>query len=422
MATPNHDDVEAFMSITGVCDQALARRVLEEHGGNLDAAVNAHFSEAQRYNISPRKGDNPIQDRPHGILPLLSAVRSFKPSLLLDPTYRRNFMNQIGASAFGSPPPLPSAQAGNYNSGNMPPHLLRPMPFMNVTGTSSSHGQDRSDVHRPDGHHANDNDIEEQMIKAAIEASKQEESSSSGHSGRQLDQEDDELSRAISESLKIVEQEKARPDQTADNHEQEPGVNSSSGRSDESYDAATECHQSFCFPMKWGGISSSELDEAMMLEAALFGQIPEAASNQVQNVSTPQSTSDRNADPDSRPVPNQQSPLLTEQWLVRAQQDVEELLAANEASLPQEPALHDENAITLLVRMPDASRHGCRFLKSDKLKFLFDFIDFSRVVKPGSYRLVRPYPRRVFTAEEGSLSLNELGLTNKQEALFLEMI
>ncbi|XP_038684280.1 plant UBX domain-containing protein 9 isoform X4 [Tripterygium wilfordii] len=342
MATPNHDDVEAFMSITGVCDQALARRVLEEHGGNLDAAVNAHFSEAQRYNISPRKGDNPIQDRPHGILPLLSAVRSFKPSLLLDPTYRRNFMNQIGASAFGSPPPLPSAQAGNYNSGNMPPHLLRPMPFMNVTGTSSSHGQDRSDVHRPDGHHANDNDIEEQMIKAAIEASKQEESSSSGHSGRQLDQEDDELSRAISESLKIVEQEKARPDQTADNHEQEPGVNSSSGRSDESYDAATE--------------------------------------------------------------------------------DVEELLAANEASLPQEPALHDENAITLLVRMPDASRHGCRFLKSDKLKFLFDFIDFSRVVKPGSYRLVRPYPRRVFTAEEGSLSLNELGLTNKQEALFLEMI
>lgn len=35
---------------------------------------------------------------------------------------------------------------------------------------------------------------------------------------------------------------------------------------------------------------------------------------------------------------------------------------------------------------------------------------------------VRPYPRRAFSDGESTLSLNELGLTSKQEALFLELI
>lgn len=47
---------------------------------------------------------------------------------------------------------------------------------------------------------------------------------------------------------------------------------------------------------------------------------------------------------------------------------MQRILAAKEASLPQEPAADDENAVTLLVRMPDGSRHGRRFLKSDKLQ------------------------------------------------------
>ncbi|XWS38414.1 hypothetical protein CRYUN_Cryun19dG0129200 [Craigia yunnanensis] len=72
--------------------------------------------------------------------------------------------------------------------------------------------------------------------------------------------------------------------------------------------------------------------------------------------------------------------------------------------------------------MPDGSRRGRRFLKSDRLQSLYDFIDFGRAVKPGTYRLVRPYPRRAFSDGESSLTLNELGLTDKQEALFLELI
>ena len=103
-------------------------------------------------------------------------------------------------------------------------------------------------------------------------------------------------------------------------------------------------------------------------------------------------------------------------------QELERRLEAKEASLRQEPASDDEKAVTLLVRMPDGSRRGRRFLKSDKLQVLFrqlvvvvtfspiflstssfqklepdsdnflqslfDFIDIGRGVKPGSYRLV----------------------------------
>ncbi|XP_042481926.1 protein MAIN-LIKE 1-like isoform X4 [Macadamia integrifolia] len=43
-------------------------------------------------------------------------------------------------------------------------------------------------------------------------------------------------------------------------------------------------------------------------------------------------------------------------------EEFERQLAAKEASLPQEPASDDDNAVTLLVRMPDGSRRGRRFL------------------------------------------------------------
>lgn len=200
---------------------------------------------------------------------------------------------------------------------------------------------------------------------------------------------------------------------------------------------------------EWGGISSQEHDEAVMLEAALFGGIPE---------------------PYRRRNPQPPSPTLEAERLLREQQDDEYLaslqadrekaeaqrmeeeaareaaaaeekrrqeealrrlqeeeeserkLAAKKASLPPEPSVEDENAVTLLVRMPDGSRRGRRFLKSDRLQSLFDFIDVGGGVKPGTYRLVRQYPRRAFTDGEHGSSLSDLGLTSKQEALFLELI
>jgi len=106
----------------------------------------------------------------------------------------------------------------------------------------------------------------------------------------------------------------------------------------------------------------------------------------------------------------------------REEEELESELAAKQASLPKEPLQNDEGAVTVVVRMPDGSRRGRRFLKSDKLQYLFDFIDISRTFKPGTYRLVRSYPRRAFTDGESQMSLSDLGLTSKQEALFLEKI
>lgn len=63
--------------------------------------------------------------------------------------------------------------------------------------------------------------------------------------------------------------------------------------------------------MKWGGISSKELDEAAMLETALFGEIPEGTS---------QSGRDRTVRPDWQPVHNPQSPSLAAHHVLRQQQ------------------------------------------------------------------------------------------------------
>lgn len=215
---------------------------------------------------------------------------------------------------------------------------------------------------------------------------------------------------------------------------------------------------------EWGGISSQEHDEAVMLEAALFGGIPHESAYQFSypNIGV--------AEPYRRPAPRPPSPTLEARRLIREQQD-EELLAslqadqekaearrveeqvareaaaaeekrkkeeelrrlweeeesvrkleAKKAALPPEPLAEDENAVTLLVRMPDGSRRGRRFLKTDRLQSLFDFIDVGGGVSPGAYRLVRQYPRRAFTDGEQGSSLSDLGLTNKQEALFLELI
>ena len=105
--------------------------------------------------------------------------------------------------------------------------------------------------------------------------------------------------------------------------------------------------------------------------------------------------------------------LLLPFFMFMLKQELESELAAKQASLPKEPLQNDEGAVTVVVRMPDGSRRGRRFLKSDKLQvsfqlsasllkcfiipasnllgllqYLYDFIDISRTFKPGTYRLV----------------------------------
>ncbi|XP_065864758.1 plant UBX domain-containing protein 8-like [Euphorbia lathyris] len=477
MATPTREAIDTFMRITGA-SESVAVRKLEEYGGNLDGAINSHFIEDDRQfpTVSPRSGatasprydfsdtSSQRQSRPRGILPLLSAARSFKPSLLLDPSYRRNLFNQIGASVSSShdPRPPPYVQPGELNYGYGQPYHSGPRPVEEADRNSSSHHrQFDEDVLRT---HEDQSDIEEQIIQHAIEASKQEDSSSIPQ--RQLHQEDDELVHAISLSLKTAEQENALREHMAVEDQRKLMVRNLAGRAEKSKDGrfqpGSSSSQGGAEDLQeeslWGSISPTELDEAILLETALFGENHVGTS--LQHSPHLKSTSDQGPRPQQ--VSNHRSPSLTNQRLLREQQDneyvasllaerekeksaskkpetsdckkgeapkkmldekeLERLFTSKEVSVPQEPAMGDENAVTLLVRLPDGNRCSRRFLKSDKLKSLFDFIDAGRVVEPQTYKLVRPYPRCTFSTSDGSLSLNEVGLTNKQEALFLEMI
>ena len=76
--------------------------------------------------------------------------------------------------------------------------------------------------------------------------------------------------------------------------------------------------------LKWGGISSEEHDEAVMLEAAMFGGIPETGYNQLPFLL-----------PQQRAPPRPPSPSLTAQRLIREQQD-DEYLASLQADRDRE--------------------------------------------------------------------------------------
>ncbi|XP_041014982.1 plant UBX domain-containing protein 9 [Juglans microcarpa x Juglans regia] len=504
MARPSQEAIDTFMAVTGA-SESLALQKLEEHGGNLDEAINGHFGEVDTHNANANyatsaafQQHHQIRDGSRGLSPLLAAVRSFKPSLLLDPNYRRDLYKRIGASAFNSRGPFisHSGQVGElpqrFNSGNEQPYHLGPRQTDDVSGVSLSSGQ---------GTHGNH--IEEEMIQAAIEASKKDfergyqnqqfsapsDSSSIGLPQGQIHTEDD-FSRAISLSLETAEQEKAMREQQVINEDQDIGYYDLGVRNEKAKNSglkvmpgsSSSCHSgaarmkqplvspgSNCnttnsgnrpphskdgfYSEEWGEISPKELDEAVMLESALFREIPEELKNRFHDAPHLQSNQGKIFSPHSGMHPPSAS--LTAQRFLREQQDVEYMaslmadrgkeinalkeadshslkkeimedlersLAIKEALLPQEPAADDENIVTLLVRMPDGSRYGRRFLKSDKLQLLFDFIDVGRVVKSGTYRVVRPYPRHAFSFSDSSLSLSELGLTSKQEALFLELI
>ncbi|PON46235.1 UBX domain-containing protein [Trema orientale] len=594
MARPNQEAIETFISITGA-SEAIAVQKLEEHGGDLNEAVNAHFSEGDRTTSANVREtsvaaqndfmeiDDPVQVEPWPSLPRLPATRNLSPFSLLDPDFGRSVFDS--GTGFTNRRPIIThprevreipieVKDGNQpsgHSGNVP--VIEDVTETVDTQNPEIHGtvivDDEDDIpagsaalagqrsdqiddishdgphHRYIGPNAprygdlqdNSNDIEEQMIQAAIEASKQEvdesfpsqlfgAESDLNHLGpqqRQPQLADAELARAVSLSLKTAEQEEALREQErnpgassgitkpgevelgniaatngrleagssfiqdeTDDLEEQPLVRHRSRRmSSGSVESAQEVgvveaspplspiqpsrgaspqHNGDAFHSDdWGGISSVEHDEAVMLEAAMFGGLPEGTGYRFPYAPHQFIQSES---PYSRPIPRPPSPSLAAQRLIREQQDDEYLaslqadrekeqrareeaeareeeerqreeesrrkleeeqelerqLAAKEATLPQEPAPDDENAVTLLVRMPDGSRRGRRFLKSDKLQSLFDFIDIGRVVKPGSYRLVRPYPRRAFEDGESALTLNELGLTSKQEALYLELI
>ncbi|KAJ4835066.1 hypothetical protein Tsubulata_028836 [Turnera subulata] len=582
MARPNQEAIDTFMSITGATEDVALLR-LEAHGGDLNSAVYAHFNRgdrgATRENavVVPEDDamdiDDPVEDPlpRRDPLSLLSEAGRINPFSLLDPQFRRSIFD--GGPGLTNRDPVVSqprevreVPIEFKDGGNGSRRTGLGIVIEDVTGTESSHGPDNRGpviIEDEDDDVANDlsrrglprqnerrgdvsgnnsqegrvtpsaprfdqlpdysSEIEEEMIRAAIEASKRDagDVDVTEPQRRHSDLEDAELEHVVSLSLQTAEREKAIREQKGkvgtsevgnnlanleqekimapngrletgstsiqeqgEDVEEQPLVRHRSRRSSsmESADAVravdvsppsspgrnnTDGHPSNngnVFPSdEWGGISSEEHDEAVMLEAAMFGGVPEQPGYRIPHAPH-EFMQSRDLYP--RPTPRPPSPSLQAQRLIREQQDDEYLaslaadrekeikameeaearlsqerqkeeearrkleeeqelerqLAAKEASLPQEPAADDENAVTLLVRMPDGTRRGRRFLRSDKLQVLFDFIDIGKAVKPGTYRLVRPYPRRAFSDGESAVTLNELGLTSKQEALFLELI
>ncbi|XP_028759029.1 plant UBX domain-containing protein 8 isoform X2 [Neltuma alba] len=588
MARPNQEAIETFISVTG-SSEAIAVQKLEEHGGNLNEAINAHFSGDSNLSTSthgtsaavPQDDfmdiDNQINDELRRPLPLFSSDRNLNPFSLLDPAFSRSMfgarLDSTNNDPFVTHPREVREIPIEVKDGNQSNSQAGHAPTIeDVTGTVHAHGPDvhgtvivddddddkntspaptgRQDEQKrmmladtsrdrstrpsaPELENVPDygNDIEEEMIRAAIEASKREaeEKYSNDKSGTQRDLiesgpqqrqsflEDPELAHAVSLSLKenarrvqggdIAEMVSSKSSEVelgkiaasngrmqagsssfrdeAEDVEEQPLVRNRPRRrslgstesandvevvdispqsSTEHQDRNNQQHNGSSFHSdEWGGISSEEHDEAVMLEAAMFGGIPEESRFRF-GYAPHEFMQSRGSYP--RPAPRPPSPSLEAQRLIREQQDDEYLaslqadrekelkaleeaeaareeekrreeesrrklreeqeletqLAAKEVSLPPEPSSDDQNAVTLLVRMPDGSRRGRRFLRSDNLQSLFDFIDVARVVKPGTYRLVRPYPRRPFSDGESASTLSELGLTNKQEALFLELI
>ncbi|KAL6556355.1 hypothetical protein OROGR_005643 [Orobanche gracilis] len=575
MSRPDQEVIHTFMSITGVSEAAAIQKLKDYHG-NLNEAVNAHFSEGDR-NIAEEVAfaashddamdvDDPIPALtrdldlvdPHSTSVISDSgtdIASHSPFV----SYQRKVIQipievKDETRASGQSSSTPIIEDVPENAHNCGPHILDDDDGITIPNASithvNGHGSRGDTLHSgPSAPTILDmpdysNEIEEEMIRAAIEASKHDTAMSNQHdlldTGDPTLQrvrphlEDAELARAVSLSLQTAEKEKAvreregkigeseleaqesdspqemgRPSSFNGRQSQlEIGSSSIQHEADDVKDlelarrrrrrvtsSSTDTpeaiggvgvinppssphpndnvhssqHSESDFPSdEWGGISSVEHDEAVMLEAAMFGGIPEGSDYHFPYAPHQllQDGLDRAVGSYPRIIPHPPSPSLTTQRLIREQQDDEYLaalqadrekelkakeeaeaalaeerhkedeirrellqeqenerqLAAKEASLPQEPAPDDENAVTLLVRMPDGSRRGRRFHKSDRLQYLFDFIDVGRGVKPGSYRVVRPYPRRAFGDGESTSTLIELGLTSKQEALYLELI
>ncbi|WJX87064.1 hypothetical protein P8452_69294 [Trifolium repens] len=536
MTTPSPEAIATFMRITGATEFVAVQK-LEEYGGNINEAVNAHFIEGQEQNVAatatPHYNYSEANDQSNqnlagsrGILPFFNAARRFRPSLLLDSNYRRelrDLCNGFGATTLSSSTPprgSPQGEAREFPIGNDSAVVSPYRPGLSYAsavnnGSLSSHGrgyyetndyQNDYPLAQSNAPRVRDQDVEEAMIQAAIEASKEESrerSSWNAHNDFSDDelpqsifhQEDDDLAHVLSLSLQTAEQEEALRELRVKEEKEvlgthallakgektntsrsrlEPGPSSSRNVASDvaqpvinnplNHNAGGH-HQVHGDPFiaeKWGGISSDELNEALLIETALFSEIPNHSSHKSSSLPGLQHHSGKNVDPKIQSSSSSASQLLAETQLLRQQQDadylasliadkqkelnslnkvetnsskkeeshekmpkrmeLEKKLDTKKIILPNEPPLGDEKVITIVVRMPDGGRCERRFFKTDKLQLLFDFIDISGAVKPGTYRVVKSYPRRAYNINDSSATLNEVGLSNKNEALFLELI
>ncbi len=99
------------------------------------------------------------------------------------------------------------------------------------------------------------------------------------------------------------------------------------------------------------------------------------------------------------------------------------LVAAANDALPDEPAAGGDDVVDIAVKLPDGRRVRRRFCKSHPLQSVFNFLVSHEHLAPGTYRLMSQFPRRAFEDHApGAPTLEEAGLTQKQEALFVDLL
>lgn len=105
----------------------------------------------------------------------------------------------------------------------------------------------------------------------------------------------------------------------------------------------------------------------------------------------------------------------------RAEQEaaLQQRKAEKRSGLPEEPPAGTPGATTLRIRLPDGSTHQRRFLASDPLQVVHDFVDSLEAVTAPRYSLATTFPRRVYAAASLGQSLQELDLV-PQAALLMQ--
>jgi len=102
-----------------------------------------------------------------------------------------------------------------------------------------------------------------------------------------------------------------------------------------------------------------------------------------------------------------------EQQQLKRKQELER----KQRELPQPPAADAKDTTSVVVRLPNGNRLMRKFNKTDLLRHVYDFVDLSSELQPGSYHLVSSYPRQVYANQERTLG--EAGLV-PQAALLIE--
>lgn len=129
------------------------------------SATNPPPTPPNRYPEEPQRNavhsaSNNERQSGAGLSPILSAARGFKPSLLLDPNYRRDLISRLSAasSSLLSPQGKPSSVPAQPNSGLIPPIHFEHMPTV-------------ENQHNPAGYNVSNMDshvVEDEILQSVI--------------------------------------------------------------------------------------------------------------------------------------------------------------------------------------------------------------------------------------------------------------